>query len=96
MDTPFWSLDLQDTLQESALKKVKVDNTGAAQAAAAQAAAQTAANNLQTNFATDLSTDNQGQVAAAGTADMADTSTVGSSTKRKRASGSLSSQLGIS
>ena len=68
----------------------------AAQVAAekAQAQAQEAANNLQKNFAADLSTDNAAQVVASGTADVMDTG-VGTSTKKKRPVGTVSSQLGI-
>ena len=60
----------------------------------AQAQAQEAANNLQKNFAADLSLDNAAQVVASGTADAMDTG-VGTSTKKKRPSGTVSSQLGI-
>ena len=68
----------------------------AAQIAAekAQAQAQEAANNLQKNFAADLSTDNAAQVVASGTADVMDTG-VGTSMKKKRPAGTVSSQLGI-
>ena len=68
----------------------------AAQIAAekAQAQAQEAANNLQKNFAVDLNADNAAQVVASGTADAMDTG-VGTSTKKKRPTGTVSSQLGI-
>lgn len=60
----------------------------------AQAQAQEAANNLQKNFAADLSLDNAAQVVASGTAAAMDTG-VGTSTKKKRPPGTVSSQLGI-
>ena len=60
----------------------------------AQAQAQEAANNLQKNFAADLNADNAAQVVASGTADAMDTG-VGTSVKKKRPAGTVSSQLGI-
>ena len=59
----------------------------------AQAQAQEAANNLQKNFAADLSMDNATQVVASGTADIGEG--VGTSLKKKRPTGTVSSQLGI-
>lgn len=59
----------------------------------AQAQAQEAANNLQKNFAADLNADNAAQVVASGTAEAMDS--VGSTPKRKRPAGTVSSQLGI-
>ena len=79
------------------MKRPKVSKSAqAAQVAAAnaQAQAQEAANNLQKNFAADLSLDNAAQVVASGTADAMDKG-VGTSTKKKRPSGTVSSQLGI-
>ena len=79
------------------MKSPKVSKSAqAAQVAAerAQAQAQEAANNLQKNFAADLSMDNAAQVVASGTAAAMDTG-VGTSTKKKRPSGTVSSQLGI-
>ena len=79
------------------MKAPKVSKSAqAAQVAAerAQAQAQEAANNLQKNFAADLSLDNAAQVVASGTAAERDTG-VGTSTKKKRPSGTVSSQLGI-
>ena len=79
------------------MKRPKVSKSAqAAQVAAerAQAQAQEAANNLQKNFAADLSLDNAAQVVASGTAAEMDTG-VGTSTKKKRPSGTVSSQLGI-
>ena len=79
------------------MKRPKVSKSAqAAQVAAenAQAQAQEAANNLQKNFAADLSLDNAAQVVASGTAAEMDTG-VGTSKKKKRPSGTVSSQLGI-
>ena len=79
------------------MKRPKIDKSAQeAQAAAelAQAQAQEAANNLRKNFAADLSLDNAAQVVASGTAAEMDTG-VGTSTKKKRPSGTVSSQLGI-
>ena len=79
------------------MKKPKVSKSAQraqARAEAAQAQAQEAANNLQKNFAADLSMDNAAQVVASGTADAVDTG-VGTTAKKKRPAGTVSSQLGI-
>ena len=76
------------------MKGPNIDTSGQEAAARAAAEAQAAANNLQKNFAADLSTDNAAQVIASGTADAMDTG-VGTSVKKKRPAGTVSSQLGI-
>lgn len=76
------------------MKKAKVDNRGVAEANAAVAAAQEAANNLAKNFKTDLTNENISNVVAGGTAaDSAVAMEQGG--RKKRSTGSLSSQLGI-
>lgn len=74
------------------MKTPKIKNTGEKQAAAAAAAAQEAANNLQKNFQANLETDKAAQVVAGGTADALD---LAESSRKKKAVGGLSSQLGI-
>lgn len=72
----------------------KLDTSAYDRAAASQAAAEEAAANLQKNLATDLGTDTNAQVVSSGTADAG--SQLGTTIKRRRpATGSLSSTLGI-
>lgn len=74
------------------MKKVKVDNTGVAQANEAIAQAQTAAQNLSKNFAADLKTENVAQVTpGAGAEDVAAVQ----GTRKKRPTAGLASQLGV-
>ena len=61
----------------------------------AQAVAQEAANNLQKNLAANLSMDNAAQVIAGGTAQAAGDMDMGGGLKKKRPTGTVSSQLGI-
>lgn len=74
----------------------KPDNSAAIraqeQAAKAAAEAQLAANNLQANLAKDLKTENISQVVAGGSAAALEQA---STLKKKRPTGSLSSQLGV-
>jgi hypothetical protein len=64
------------------------------QAAKAAAEAQLAANNLKSNLSKDLSTENMSKIVAGGSAAALDTAT-GSTQRKKRPTGSLSSQLGV-
>ena len=74
------------------MKTPKIDTSGTERAQRAIAEAQAAASNLQKNFQTDLKTENMTQVVAG---DGAEVATHGSSPKRRRQGGGLSSQLGI-
>ena len=73
------------------MKTPKIDTSGTERAQRAIADAQAAANNLQKNFQTDLKAENLTQVTPGAEAVVTD-----EAPKRKRQSGGLSSQLGIS
>jgi len=74
------------------MKTPKIDTSGTERAQRAILEAQRVANNLQQNFAADLKTENVTQVSAGGGAE----EMVGAgSTRRRRTSSGLSSQLGI-
>jgi hypothetical protein len=76
------------------MKRPKIDTSGTDMANKAIADAQAAANNLRQNMSADLTNDNMTTAVAGGTADAVDTS-IGTGTRRRRQSGSLSSSLGI-
>lgn len=77
------------------MKKVKVDNSGQAAATQANAEALAAANNLRQNMAVDLTSENLTTAVAGGTADAGVQDVLGSSTRKRKATGGLATQLGV-
>lgn len=65
------------------------------QAAAASKAAALQQQNITTNMATDLTNQNKGTVVAGGSADVVDSAVASVTQKKRRSTGSLSSQLGV-
>jgi hypothetical protein len=75
------------------MKSPKIDTSGTEKAQQAIAAAQNAASTLNKNFQADLSANNVAQVVpGGGAADMLNTA---NTSRKKRGSGGLASQLGI-